>query len=93
MGRGRELPGAAPVRDRAGRGYGGFVALAPAVVAARFGVERLGALLGILYTSAGIGSAVGPPAAGAIIDAGGYAPAIAASLAIGLTSFAVVAAR
>ena len=35
-----------------GVGYGGYVALAPAVVAARFGVERLGALLGVLYTSA-----------------------------------------
>ena len=38
-----------------GVGYGGYVALAPAVVAERFGVERLGALLGILYTSAGVG--------------------------------------
>ena len=76
-----------------GVGYGGYVALAPAVVAERFGVERLGALLGVLYTSAGIGSAVGPPAAGAIIDAGGYDPAIAASLALGLASFAVAAAR
>ena len=54
-----------------GVGYGGYVALAPAVVAERFGVERLGALLGVLYTSAGIGTAVGAPAAGAIIDAGG----------------------
>ena len=79
------------IRDRLGVGYGGFVALAPAVVAERFGVERLGALLGVLYTSAGLGSAVGPPAAGAVIDAGGYAPAIAASLAIGLAAFAVVA--
>jgi predicted MFS family arabinose efflux permease len=76
-----------------GVGYGGYVALAPAVVAERFGVERLGALLGVLYTSAGIGSAVGPPAAGAIIDASGYPPAIAASLAIGLAAFAVVVAR
>ncbi|HYH88036.1 MAG TPA: MFS transporter [Solirubrobacteraceae bacterium] len=76
-----------------GAGYGGFVALAPAVLAERFGVERLGALLGILYTSAGIGSAVGPPAAGAVIDAGGYTPAIAASLAIGLAASAVAAAR
>ena len=76
-----------------GVGYGGYVALAPAVVAERFGVERLGALLGVLYTSAGIGSAVGPPAAGAVIDAGGYTPAIAASLAIGLASFAVAATR
>jgi MFS family permease len=72
-----------------GVGYGGYVALAPAVVAERFGVERLGALLGVLYTSAGIGTAVGAPAAGAIIDAGGYTPAIWASLAIGLASFAV----
>ena len=76
-----------------GVGYGGYVALAPAVIAERFGVERLGALLGVLYTSAGLGTAVGPPAAGAIIDASGYAPAIAASLAIGLVSFAVVVAR
>jgi len=76
-----------------GIGYGGYVALAPAVVAERFGVERLGALLGVLYTSAGIGSAVGPPAAGAIIDAGGYAPAIAASLALGLASFCIAAMR
>jgi MFS family permease len=74
-----------------GVGYGGFVALAPAVVAERFGVERLGALLGVLYTSAGLGSAVGPPAAGAVIDASGYTPAIAAALAIGLAAFAVVA--
>ena len=75
-----------------GVGYGGYVALAPAVVAARFGVERLGALLGVLYTSAAIGSAVGPPAAGAVIDAAGYGPAIAVSLAIGLAAF-VVAVR
>ena len=36
-----------------GVGYGGFVALAPAVVAARFGVGNLGALLGVLYTGRG----------------------------------------
>ncbi len=75
-----------------GVGYGGYVALAPAVVAARFGVERLGALLGVLYTSAAVGSAVGPPAAGAVIDAGGYEPAIVASLAIGLAA-SLVATR
>jgi MFS family permease len=73
-----------------GIGYGGFVALAPAVVAARFGVTNLGALLGLLYTGAGLGSAVGPPAAGAVIDAAGYAPAIVASLVVGLISFAIV---
>ena len=47
----------------------------------------------MLYTSAGLGSAVGPPAAGAVIDASGYAPAIAGALAIGLAAFAVVVAR
>lgn len=73
-----------------GVGYGGFVALSPAVVAARFGVANLGALLGVLYTGAGVGSALGPPAAGAVIDAAGYAPAIAASLVVGLGSFATV---
>ena len=73
-----------------GVGYGGFVALAPAVVAVRFGVANLGALLGVLYTGPGLGSAIGPPLAGAIIDAGGYGPAIAGSLLIGLASFAAV---
>ncbi len=73
-----------------GVGYGGFVALAPAVVAARFGVVNLGALLGVLYTAAGVGSAVGPPAAGAVIDGVGYGAAIAASLAIGAAAFVVV---
>jgi MFS family permease len=73
-----------------GIGYGGFVALAPAVVAARFGVANLGALLGALYMGPGLGSAVGPPLAGAVIDAAGYGPAIAGSLVIGLAAFAAV---
>ena len=57
-----------------GVGYGGFVALAPAVVAARFGVANLGALLGVLYTGPGIGSAVGPPLAGAVDRRRGLRP-------------------
>ena len=73
-----------------GIGYGGFVALSPAVVAERFGVERLGSLLGVLYTSAGVGSAVGPPVAGVVIDATGYTPAIAGSLVLGLAAYAAV---
>ena len=73
-----------------GIGYGGFVALSPAVVAERFGVERLGSLLGVLYTGAGIGSAFGPPLAGATIDAGGYTPAIVGALVVGLLSFVIV---
>jgi MFS family permease len=73
-----------------GVGYGGFVALAPAVVAARFGVANLGALLGALYTGPGLGSALGPPLAGAVVDASGYGPAIAGSLLVGLASYAAV---
>jgi len=71
-----------------GVGYGGFVALAPAVIAARFGVANLGAVLGALYTGPGLGSAVGPPLAGAIVDSSGYGPAIAGALIVGLASFA-----
>src|SRR4051794_8499340 len=70
-----------------GVGYGGFVALSPAVVAERFGVERLGSLLGVLYTGAGLGSALGPPGAGAAIDAAGDAPAIAGALVAALAAF------
>jgi MFS family permease len=79
-----------------GVGYGGYVALSPAVVAGRFGVERLGALLGVLYTGSGLGAAAGPPLAGAAIDAAGYRPAIAGSLAVAAAALAVllpVAAR
>ena len=73
-----------------GVGYGGFVALSPAVVAERFGVERLGSLLGVLYTSAGLGSFAGPPLAGVVIDASGYGPAIAGALVLGVASLAAL---
>lgn len=54
-----------------GIGYGGFVAIGPAVVAERFGTTRLGGLLGVLYTSVEIGSAFGAPPAGAAVEASG----------------------
>ncbi len=73
-----------------GVGYGGFVALTPAVVAVRFGVERLGSLLGVLYTGAGLGSAIGPPVAGAAIDVVGHGTTIIGSLAVAAASAAVV---
>ena len=73
-----------------GVGYGGFVALTPAVVAVRFGVERLGSLLGVLYTGAGLGSAVGPPLAGAAIDAAGHGTAILGALAVASASGAAL---
>ena len=59
-----------------GLGYGGFIALSPAVVAERFGLEGLGGILGTLYTAAAIGSLCGPPAAGVLIDEFGYSTAI-----------------
>ena len=44
-----------------GLGHGGIAAMAPAVAATIFGVEELGEPLGILFTSFGIASVVGPP--------------------------------
>lgn len=74
-----------------GVGYGGFVAIGPAVVAERFGTTRLGGLLGVLYTSVGIGSAFGAPLAGAAVDASGsYRPAIAGCLVLGLAAYLTV---
>jgi MFS family permease len=71
-----------------GVGYGGFIALNPAVVAELFGVAGLGGLIGTLYTSAAVGSLVGPPAAGMLIDrTGAYDPAITAALALSALSF------
>ncbi len=56
-----------------GVGYGGFVALGPPLVAELFGVHGLGGLLGVLYASAAVGSAVGAPIAGGLIaSSGGY---------------------
>lgn len=51
-----------------GIGYGGFIALSPAVVADVFGLEGLGGMIGTLYTGAAIGSFTGPPVAGWVID-------------------------
>lgn len=74
-----------------GIGYGGFVALGPALVAELFGLRGLGGLLGILYTSAAVGSAIGPPAAGAVIGATGeYLAVIVAALLLGAAATAVV---
>jgi MFS family permease len=74
-----------------GVGYGGFVALGPAVVAELFGVQGLGGLLGVLYTSAAFGSAVGPPLAGVLISrSDGYLSTIVAALAIAALAVLVV---
>jgi MFS family permease len=74
-----------------GAGYGGFVALSPAVIAELFGVAKLGTVMGILYTSGGVGALLGPPLAGVIIDrTGSYQWAIVYSLVASLASYAVL---
>ncbi len=71
-----------------GFGYGGFIALNPAVVAELYGVRGLGGLIGVLYTSAGVGALVGTPAAGMVIDrTGSYDVAIIAAFILSLLSF------
>jgi MFS family permease len=74
-----------------GAGYGGYVALSPAIVAHLFGTQRMGTVLGALYTSGGIGAMVGPPLFGSIVDrSGSYRIAIATAFAIALASFAML---
>jgi len=74
-----------------GTGYGGYVALAPAVLAHLFGTRRLGALMGVLWTSTGVGAFAGPPLAGAIIDySGSYRWAIVFAFAAAMASFAAL---
>ena len=68
-----------------GVGYGGFVALSPVAVVGIFGLEGFGGVLGVQYTSAGLGALVGPIGAGAIIDAtGSYTVAIVGAIFISL---------
>lgn len=73
-----------------GVGYGGFVTLLPGLVAHRFGLERLGGLLGILYTSHVFGAGLGPLATGLLVDRLGYVPAGVAGLVCGLGAAVVL---
>jgi MFS family permease len=52
-----------------GIAYGGWVALLPAVIMDYFGGRNVSGLIGILYTSAGIGTLIGPSATGYAFDA------------------------
>lgn len=72
--------------------YGGFVALAPTLVADSFGGRNVSALIGILYTSVAFGTLVGPSAAGFAFDASGsYQVPILASAAANLLAAAILA--
>jgi len=71
-----------------GAGYGGFIALSPAVTAEIFGLVGLGSILGAMYTAAGIGGLIGPPLAGYLIDStGSYSPAIVTAMLFGFIAF------
>jgi MFS family permease len=72
-----------------GVAYGGFIALSPAVMADIFGTAAMGRLVGIQYTSAGIGALVGPPLAGLAVDGTGtYRWAIGGAMALALAGWA-----
>ncbi len=73
-----------------GLGYGGFIALAPAVAAQLFGPVGLGGVLGALYTAAGFGGLIGPPSAGLLIDQVGYPTTLATAGAAALLGFLVL---
>ncbi|HLZ71800.1 MAG TPA: MFS transporter [Dehalococcoidia bacterium] len=76
-----------------GLGYGGFVALFPAITADYFGAARAGAIIGRLYTSAAVGNLIGPVIAGDIYDqTGHYTIAIAAGVAVNLLAVACIVA-
>jgi MFS family permease len=75
-----------------GTAYGGWVALLPAVVMDYFGGRNVSGLIGILYTSAGIGSLIGPAAAGFAFDfSHSYTLPILASIAGNVIAAAVMA--
>jgi MFS family permease len=48
--------------------YGGFVALLPALTAVYAGGRRISSVIGVLYTSVGIGTLLGPSLAGTAYD-------------------------
>ncbi len=73
-----------------GLGYGGFIALSPAVVAEIFGLDGLGGVIGTLYTAAGIGSLAGPPIAGLLFDELGASAAILFAFGMSAASAIVV---
>jgi MFS family permease len=75
-----------------GIGYGGFVALSPIVISDRLGVAGLGSILGLLYTSPGVGALIGTPFAGWVIDqTGGYRWTIAICFGCTCVSVALLA--
>jgi OFA family oxalate/formate antiporter-like MFS transporter len=75
-----------------GTAYGGWVALLPAVVMDYFGGRNVSGLIGILYTSAGFGTLIGPSTAGFIFDlTHSYTLPIAASIGANVLAAGIMA--
>ena len=71
--------------------YGGYVALAPALVADYFGARNVGGILGVQYSGTALGTLIGPVAAGFAFDlTGGYDLPIAASACASFLAVAVI---
>ena len=73
--------------------YGGFVAVAPAIVTDYFGGRNAGSLIGILYTSVAFGTLIGPSLAGFAFDVShSYTLPILASIGANLVAAGILAA-
>jgi MFS family permease len=71
--------------------YGGFVALAPALLVDYFGPRNASGIIGIAYTGVAVGTLIGPTFAGYAFDhTHSYAPAIAASALFSLVAAVLV---
>ena len=71
---------------------GGFVALLPTIMMDLYGARAVAAIIGFLYTGAGLGSLLGPTLAGAAYDAfDSYDLPLLAASALSLIAAAFVA--
>jgi MFS family permease len=73
--------------------YGGYVALAPTLCMELFGPRSLSAIIGLLYTAAGLATLIGPTFAGASFDAfGSYDVSILGCAALSFAGAGLAAA-
>ncbi|GGC66879.1 MFS transporter [Chelatococcus reniformis] len=71
--------------------YGGYVALAPALLADYFGPRNASGIIGLAYTAGALGTLLGPPLAGYAFDvSGSYVLPIAGAALAALLSAALV---
>jgi MFS family permease len=75
-----------------GVAYGGFIALAPILLAETFGPEQIGSLAGVSYTSSGVAALFGPTIGAGLVDwTGSYQTTIILDIVLGLGSAAMIA--